>query len=128
MSDYKDALEAAGFTVHAYEQFGSYQGDWLAKVTAPNGREGYIRDYYGSCCGCDALEADIGYENSHCEKHEYHQYDCEDCKSVERKNLGEFGKKYIAEVLTKEEALAEASKNIDWDSDAKVMVDWINSN
>jgi len=30
---YYNALQAAGATVHAFEQFGSYQGHWIAKVT-----------------------------------------------------------------------------------------------
>lgn len=53
--DYGDALRLAGATVHAYKAFGSYSGPWLALVT--HGEcTGWIRDYYGSCSGCDAIE------------------------------------------------------------------------
>jgi hypothetical protein len=32
MADYDDTLRAAGATVLVWRRFGSYQGDWLAKV------------------------------------------------------------------------------------------------
>jgi hypothetical protein len=53
--DYGGALELAGATVHHYKAFGDYQGIWLAKVTF-NDAVVWLRDYYGSCSGCDALE------------------------------------------------------------------------
>ena len=40
-SSYIDALRAAGATVHAGRSFGSYQGDWLARVTY-NGVTGFV--------------------------------------------------------------------------------------
>ena len=57
---YQEALEAAGATVHAFEFFGSYQGDWWAKVTY-NGETGWVHGSYGSCSGCDAFEAEFGF-------------------------------------------------------------------
>ena len=54
---YTVALEAAGATVRAYQEFGSYQGDWWARVVLPDGREGWVTSSYGSCSGCDALES-----------------------------------------------------------------------
>ncbi len=53
---YDDALRLAGAEVHAYESFGSYQGIWLAKVTY-QGKTGWVRGYFGSCSGCDGLQA-----------------------------------------------------------------------
>jgi hypothetical protein len=47
---YKECLELAGATVIDYEEFGSYQGDWLAYVEY-KGKKGFIKDYYGSCTG-----------------------------------------------------------------------------
>lgn len=57
---YKEALEAAGATVHAMENFGSYQGDWQAKVTYDE-KTGWIQGCFGSCSGCDAFEGEIGW-------------------------------------------------------------------
>lgn len=81
---YKSALEAAGCVVHAFENFGSYQGEWLAKVTKTvAGQEytGYVHDWYGSCTMCDSYEAEFGYS-----------YDDED-EDYERR-LREFGQRY----------------------------------
>lgn len=44
---YREALEVAGATVVAFEEFGSYQGDWIAKVEY-KGNIGWIKDYFGS--------------------------------------------------------------------------------
>lgn len=57
---YKSALFAAGAKVLTYESFGSYQGDWLAKVEY-NGEIGWVAGSYGSCSHCDAFEAEFGY-------------------------------------------------------------------
>jgi len=44
---YQIALEAAGAKILAFKEFGSYQGDWWAKVTYKN-EMGWIKGCYGS--------------------------------------------------------------------------------
>jgi len=130
---YQEALEAAGATVHVFEQFGSYQGDWWALVTA-NGQTGWIHGSYGSCSGCDAFEAEFGYgEEDECEAHRFkgHQPKCADCRTVKSGYAGKlasFGAGYLDAIVSQEEAEAEAARNLDWDSDAQVMLDYIKAN
>jgi len=54
--DYNDVLKLAGFEVNAFEYFGGCQGQWIAII---NGGKDFIIDYYGTCSGCDDLEAFI---------------------------------------------------------------------
>lgn len=130
---YSEALHAAGATVHAYNQFGSYQGDWWAKVTLPDGRQGFINGRYGSCSGCDAFESEIGYSSEQCDTHSYgpEQPECAECqqaKAAAAEKLAKFGAGYLDSFLTADEALAKASENLEWDTDAQEMVDWIRAN
>lgn len=53
---YEDLFAAGGLTVEAYKMFGSYQGDAIA-VVSDGQRKGIAVFGYGSCSGCDALEA-----------------------------------------------------------------------
>ena len=90
---YEEAFSAVpGVKVEWCEYLGSYQGRLLAKITV-EGLEGprYIIDYYGSCSGCDAYEAEFGYsfDNTPPEK------------------LAEFGKPYVDAALTLDEVLQE---------------------
>jgi len=114
MSSYKESLEAAGAEVLAFESFGSYQGDWVALVNY-NGTKGWVSGYYGSCSGCDAFEAEIGYTS--------------DEDSIDYKErVKQFGEGYLEHILNTEDMLKNASKNLDWDMDAQKMVDFINNN
>lgn len=127
---YELSLAAAGATVHEFKNFGSYQGDWWARVTLADGRSGWINGSYGSCSGCDAFEAEFGYgpEDS-CNEHGYtHRSDCEACvraKAEHQEKLARFGAGYLDGFLTDAEALAQAEKNLSWDSDAAEMVAFI---
>lgn len=43
-----------------FQQFGSYQGEWM--MFAKDAGQYYIyKDFYGSCSSCDSFEAEIGY-------------------------------------------------------------------
>lgn len=53
---YKQIVRSWGYEVVAFEAFGSYQGDYLALLRGPEG-VGLIVFGYGSCSGCDELEA-----------------------------------------------------------------------
>jgi len=132
MADYKDCLELAGAEVLAYETFGSYQGDWWAKVKF-NDREGFVHGYYGSCSGCDTLEAALRGGHDHGDDYvfyfeEYVQHpECPTCcERVEAaRNIG---KDYLDDIIEFESAIAKAKENEDWDMDAKAMVNWLEAN
>jgi hypothetical protein len=100
---YEKAMEAAGATVHRSEFYGSYDGVWMMHVTHPDGRTGFLIDYYGSCSGCDAYEGTFGWEYE---------------ETPEK--LAEFAKPYLDELLTKEQALAKCAES-DWDEDYAKM-------
>lgn len=54
--DYKLGLERLGYEIIAWEDFGCYQGDYAAIVKSGN-NIGFVVIGYGSCSGCDALQA-----------------------------------------------------------------------
>lgn len=107
VSGYVRALEAAGVKVLAFEEFGSYQGDWWARVEG-----GFVTGSYGSCSGCDAFEAEFGWNSD----------------EAPQEKLAEFGRPYAEDVLTFDQALAKAKENEAWDIEAAEMVAWIEAN
>ena len=66
---YQSALEAAGAEVLEFEEFGSYQGEWLALVRV-GGVLGVAEGCYGSCSGCDSFEAEFGWNDRDAENYE----------------------------------------------------------
>lgn len=128
---YYEALEAAGASVHAYNEFGSYQGQWYALVTY-NGETGWIADWYGSCSGCDAFEADVGYERDCCEDHWTHTPECERCVSREAEyetTLTNFGKTYLeGKLLTTDEVLSKLREECCYSCDADEVIAWVETN
>lgn len=110
-ADYASSLWASGVKVLAFEAFGSYQGDWWAKVQFPNGEIYFVNGSYGSCSGCDSFQAEFDYSDN--EQPDYLH------------RLKEFGRDYLTDCRTFDQALEEASKDLEWDTDAQTMVDWI---
>lgn len=105
---YKQALEAAGATIYAFESFGSHQGEWIAKI----GENKYIMGYYGSCSGCDAFIAEFGDWDS-------------DAPGYEER-LTDFGRSYTeGEPYTKNNLLELFKKQVEWDTDAQEVIDWL---
>lgn len=127
---YQEALEAAGATVTHFDSFGSYQGDWLALVTY-DGRTGWIKGSFGSCSGCDAFAAEFGYEfDPQCDEHRYEADDptCLEClsrKALRQIKLAEFGREYLGQLLTQAEVEKEVSEHLEWDGDAKQLLDYV---
>jgi hypothetical protein len=122
---YELALEAAGAKVVAIQDFGNYQGTWIAKLE--DGR--YVSGSFGSCSGCDAFEAEFGYHEGTCDLHT-RKYDknCSDCLSAKvdyDKRLTIFGQNYLEAAKSYTEMLKEVSANLAWDSGAKDMVVWL---
>lgn len=129
---YNEALQAAGAEVLAYECFGSYQGDWWAKLKYEN-KVFWVHGSFGSCSSCDAYQS-AGFDYAPtCMAHEYdRQEDCENCQicsEVQKVKLAEFGKRYIfGNEMTQAEAEASASQNLEWDEDAQNMVEFLRQN
>ena len=129
---YETALKWAGAEVHCFECFGSYQGDWWAKVTY-KGETGWVTGSYGSCSGCDAFESEFGYGEGGCDNPHYSPVEsCDACKEsakVYAEKLAEFGKGYLDDlVMSQADAEKKAEENIEWDSDAEPMLKWIKDN
>lgn len=115
MSDYANALRVAGAEVHAMHFDGDWQGQWLARVTLPDGRTGWILDYFGSCSGCDAFEAEFGWDYH---VHESHDGDgrvllasgdaeaCEKCRELQER-LRKFGARYFPYLCTTRDLLED---------------------
>lgn len=108
--DYDELLKVAGCKVIAYERFGSYQGDWIAKVEY-EGKIGFIHDYYGSCSGCDALEGEFCYN-----------------EQTPLKRVLEFALPYLKEIKSYDEVYMDISKEEYWDSEASKMQLWMEAN
>lgn len=126
---YAEAMEAAGANVLEFENFGSYQGEWWALVTY-NGLTGFVNGSFGSCSGCDAFEREFGYgEDGWCDAHAYAPHPgclgCQKKKSAYQEKLANFGRGYLDAIVTAEDAITAASKYIEWDMEAKDMVEWI---
>lgn len=61
-TSYTMIAEARDQRVLYYAEFGSYQGEWIMLAKSDNY---YIyKDWYGSCSGCDALQAEFGYKDN----------------------------------------------------------------
>lgn len=129
---YCESMELAGATVHAFENFGSYQGDWWAKVTY-RGVDGFVHGAFGSCSGCDSFQAEFDCEGHECGDDKYFtpawnldrlSESCEKCQDVKRR-MAEFGESYLDGIMSYDEAIAKASENLEWDMDAKEMVEWL---
>lgn len=131
-SGYEKAMKAAGATVHFFAQFGSYQGEWYAKVTY-KGVTGWINGSFGSCSGCDAFESEFA-----CETHEHKDNDCYDpiddgfddnCKECQKvkSRLISFGEQYLDEILT-QEAAEKKTKEYNWDNTSDEMLKFVKDN
>ncbi len=60
---YTEALEKAGCKIIKYEEFGCYQGTWLAFVKY-KGEKGIVQGSFGSCSVCDAFQSEFDYCDS----------------------------------------------------------------
>lgn len=132
---YDRAMEAAGAKVLEFKQFGSYQGDWWAFVEF-NGQRGWVHAAYGSCSGCDAFEAEMGWD-SHEHGFTYVSVTdieewgdtCSTCQSYKEK-MRRFGADYLEGIMTQNEAekMADQSANEEWaDEESKEAAAFVRS-
>lgn len=110
MNRYQEALEAAGAVVLEFEDFGSYQGDWLA-VVEYDGWRGLVWGSYGSCDHCDAFEGEFGWDAD--EAPDYPE------------RLAAFGKSYVEDMWTSQQLLEHFEKDAEWDSEAQDVVEFL---
>jgi len=110
---YEQALKAAGAEVHCFENFGSYQGDWWAKVTY-NGVTGWINGSCGSCSGCDAFKGEFQWGD--------------DEKSDYQERLARFGAEYLDRIYTQEDAETKSLEHADWDLEADEVCKYLKAN
>ena len=129
-SSYDGCLSAAGAMVHEFERFGSYQGQWIADVTLPDGRRGFIVGYYGSCSGCDAFEAELGYDFHACDGAKEYSYEkvegCTQCAAFTEKKR-KFGEAYFSDLKDREATLAGLQEDSRWNSEAREIIAWVNA-
>ena len=125
---YEMSMELAGAKVLKFREFGSYQGDWWALVVY-RGKTGWVTGAYGSCSGCDSFQSEFDTAHDHGEDFWYLDgYNfldgCETCNDL-KKRIADFGREYLDNILTTEEAIIEASENIGWDVEADEMLKFI---
>lgn len=56
MTSYREIVKSFGVEITSWTVTGSYQGDYVVGVARP-GEVGFVVIGYGSCSGCDALQA-----------------------------------------------------------------------
>jgi hypothetical protein len=127
---YRDALEKAGATVLAFDEFGDYQGTWLAKVTV--GEEiRLITGSYGSCSGCDSFQAEFDFRGHDCLGREYEYPSdeaaakgCEECLKYQRE-VADFGRRYLDDPVDPAVVRKRFEEDRSWDSDAEPVLKWL---
>jgi len=111
MNRYHESLVAAGAVVLEFEEFGSYQGDWLAVVDY-NGKRGLVWGSYGSCDHCDAFEAEF-------------DWDADGAPDYSER-LAAFGKSYLdAPLYYTPELYKHFQKQAEWDGEAQDVVEFL---
>ena len=111
MSDYQKALEAAGANVLEFQEFGDWQGSWVALVIY-EGERGWVQGSFGSCTGCDAFQDEFEWDSDFT------------CESVQDR-LAQFGRTYLDDLMTTEEVLREYDRDSEWDSDSEQAASWV---
>lgn len=104
---YEYVLEAMGYLVLDFREFGDYQGEWAALVRTPKG-VGIVRNQFGSCSGCDDYEG--------------HFRDWSGSAKETPENLKAFGE---AQGYVPEYDLKKFQAKDTWDSNSTELLDWV---
>lgn len=132
---YLETFERAGAEILANQEFGDWQGTGLTKVNY-KGKVGWIEYAYGSCSGCDAYEAELGYcWDEACDAHRYSfDQDCDDCQvraEDYRRAQVAFALPYLETLYSQDEieaAYAKRKTKYTWDGEAERMYDFVVAN
>jgi len=133
MIGYLIALEAAGAVVIDYNEFGDYQGTWMAYVEY-NGKKGIVEDSYGSCSGCDSFQAEFDYiDEPYIRDGKYYKSWNEEITKKEyyeildayNKRLADFGAPYLTDLGQRDYYQNMIDNPSRWfDEDDLVMYQW----
>ena len=107
---YQSALIAAGANVIAFENFGDWQGSWVALVEYKSER-GWVRGWFGTCDHCDAFEGEFGWDAEY--EDDYQE------------RLASFGESYLGGLQTTEQVAKHFDVDAEWDSDSEEAAKWI---
>jgi hypothetical protein len=107
---YQDALMAAGANVIEFQEFGDWQGSWVALVDYKSER-GWVQGSFGSCDHCDSFQAEFDWFAE--EEEDYQE------------RLASFGESYLGGLQTTEQVAGHFDRNADWDSDSEEAAKWI---
>ena len=108
---YQDSLVAAGARVLAFQEFGDWQGSWVALVEY-QGQRGWVQGAYGSCDYCDAFQSEFSWDSD---------FACQDVQE----QLVQFGRCYLNDLQTTEQILRQYDADADWDSDSADAAAWV---
>jgi hypothetical protein len=108
---YEGSLEAAGARVIAFQEFGDWQGSWVALVEY-QGQRGWVQGAYGSCDHCDAFQAEFDWDSD---------FACEDVKD----RFAQFGRSYLDDILTTEQVSSRYNADAEWDSESADAAAWL---
>lgn len=138
--NYQLTLEKAGAEVLLFQEFGSYQGDWWAKVIF-NDQTGWVNGAFGSCSHCDSFQQAFDGTGPEEWNGKYYPtdrtYDEDAAISKEEyeikvneynQKLADFGRSYLFNIMDQKEAETKASENLEWDMEATEMIDFIKNN
>lgn len=110
---YKEALQAAGAIIIDFRSFGSWQGNWYAKVNY-GGSIQLIGGSFGSCSYCDSFQAEFAYQDS--ESPDYPE------------KLAAFGRTYLDDPLNVGAEVSRLREDAEWDMGAPEVLEWLKSN
>ena len=108
---YQQALEAAGARVIAFQDFGDWQGSWVALVEY-QGQRGWVQGAFGSCSMCDAFQEQFDWDSD---------FTCQDVQE----QLAQFGRTYLDDLQTTEQVLCHYDPHADWDEESEAAAFWV---
>lgn len=128
LHSYEDILHRIYDEVLFYNEYGSYQGDWLAKVKKGD-EEFWLWGWYGSCSGCDWFQAEADYPWSCDFEDTDFDYFFEKVKEETKRLIKSFVDDYEADKFTKEELIAHLEKSLkEWDDGQREMLEDVKKN
>lgn len=106
---YSEALEKAGAKVIDFRETGDYQGTWGAVVEYKD-KKALVIGSYGSCSGCDAFQAEFGWDDEPQEREgkyfrhwndEITKDEYDSGVAIYNQRLATFGESYLQTLLDK---------------------------